>query len=225
MALLDRFRHIAIEGPIGVGKSSLARKLAAHLDAELVLEKPEDNPFLERFYADRAGYAFQTQLFFLFQRLRQMRDLAQPGMFERGVVSDFLFAKDALFAQLNLSDEEYALYARLHAQFLPQAPRPDLVIWLQASPATLLRRIRKRGIAMERALDHDDLQRLCDAYVEHFRAHEGAPVLAVVTDRFNPLERADDFALLLERLHEFDGPHGVLDPAGGADPATAAGAP
>ncbi|WP_280152458.1 deoxynucleoside kinase [Piscinibacter sp. XHJ-5] len=214
--LLERFRHIAIEGPIGVGKSSLARKLGAHLGADLLLEKPQDNPFLGRFYDDTAGYAFQTQLFFLFQRVRQMQQLAQPGMFARGVVSDFLFDKDALFARLNLSDDEYRQYATLHAQVAPQVPEPDLVVWLQAAPATLLQRIRRRGIAMEQHIGDEYLQRLCDAYVEHFHAYAGAPVFTVVTEHFNPLERPADFALLIERLAAFEGPRGVLDP-GAAD--------
>jgi len=213
--LLGRYRHVAVEGPIGVGKSTLARKLAAHLGADLLLEKAEENPFLERFYADREGYALQTQLAFLFQRVRQMRELAQPGMFAGGVVSDFTFAKDALFARLTLSDEEYRVYSLLAAQALPHPPEPDVVLWLQASPATLWRRIRTRGLPMEQHIGEDYLQRLCDAYVEHFRAHAGAPVLAVVTDAFNPIEREHDFDLLLRRLHAFEGRHDVLDPAEG----------
>ena len=109
---LERFRHIAIEGPIGVGKSSLARRLASHLGAELLLEQPLDNPFLERFYGDMPGYALQVQLAFLFQRVKQVRQLAQPGMFATAIVSDYVFAKDALFARLNLSDDEYRAIVR-----------------------------------------------------------------------------------------------------------------
>ncbi len=129
-SLTQRFPHIAIEGPIGVGKSSLARKLSAHLGSELLLEKADDNPFLERFYADMAGYAFQTQLFFLFQRLKQRRALSQPGMFSHGIVSDFMFAKDAIFARMNLSDDEYGLYAQMYAHAAAQLPPPDLIVWL-----------------------------------------------------------------------------------------------
>jgi len=213
MTLLDRFRHIAIEGPIGVGKSSLARRLAEQLGADLLLERADENPFLERFYRDRQAYAFQTQLFFLFQRVEQMRSLSQPGMFSRGVVSDFLFAKDALFARLTLDDEEYRLYAQIHAQMAPQLPQPDLVIWLQAAPSTLMRRIRRRGIAMEQRIDEPYLQRLCDAYVEHFHGHDDAPLFTVVTDDFNPIEEATHFRLLLDRLAVFDGQRGLLDPA------------
>ncbi len=210
--LPDRFRHIVVEGPIGVGKSSLARRIAAHLGAELLLEKAEDNPFLERFYTDVPGYAFQTQLFFLFQRVKQLQSLAQPGMFAQAVVSDFLFAKDALFARLNLSDDEYRLYAQMYAQMAPQAPEPDLIIWLQATPATLLQRIRRRGIRMEQGISEAYLQRLCDAYVEHFHGHDGAPVLSVATEHFNPVDIQADFELLLDRLATFDERRGVLDP-------------
>jgi deoxyguanosine kinase len=215
--LLKRYRHIAIEGPIGVGKSSLARKLADCLGAELLLERPEDNPFLDRFYADPAGYAFQAQLVFLFQRVRQMQSLAQPGMFTGGVVSDFLFAKDALFARLNLGDEEHRIYTRLREELTPQVPEPDLVIWLQAEPATLVQRIRRRGIAMERRIAEGYLQRLCGAYVEHFQGYEGAPVLTVITDDFNPLDRPADFARLLSLLERFEGRRAVLDPAAERD--------
>lgn len=202
---LQRFRHIVVEGPIGVGKSSLARKLAHHLKAELLLELPDENPFLGRFYDDMSGYAFQTQLFFLFQRAKQMQAVAQPGMFEQAVVSDFLFAKDALFARLTLSDDEHRLYTQMYSQIAPQVGEPDLVIWLQASPATLLQRIRKRAIRIERSIDVDYLQRLCDAYVQYFHSYDGAPVFAVGTEHFNPIERDVDFKVLLERLANFRG--------------------
>ena len=202
---LQRYRHIVIEGPIGVGKSSLARRLAEHLGAELLLEQPQDNPFLGRFYDDMPGFAFQTQLFFLFQRLKQMQAAAQPGMFATGMVSDFLFAKDALFARLNLSDDEFRLYAQMYAQAAPQVREPDLVVWLQASPATLMQRIRKRAIRMEQGITGEYLQRLCDAYVEYFHGYDGAPVFAVGTEHFNPIERDADFATLVERLAAFKG--------------------
>lgn len=206
-----RWRHLVIEGPIGVGKTSLARRLAAHFDAELLLEQPQDNPYLERYYADRRGYAFQAQLFFLFQRARQMQALAQPGMFERPLVADFLFAKDALFAGLNLGDEEYRLYTQMYARLAPQVPQPDLVVWLQASPAALLQRIRRRGIAMEQGLEEGDLQRLCDAYAGHFEAAADVPVLAVRTEHFDPIGNGADFRLLLQRLAAYQGPREVLD--------------
>ena len=202
---LERFRHIAIEGPIGAGKSSLARRLASHLGAELVLERPQDNPFLERFYGDMPGYALQVQLAFLFQRVKQVRTLAQPGMFAQAVVSDFVFAKDALFARLNLSDDEYRLYAQMHAQVATQVPEPDLVIWLQAGAPTLMQRIRQRGFGAEQGITEAYLQRLCDAYVEYFHAYDAAPVFAVGTEHFDPVGREADFSTLVERLAAFRG--------------------
>ena len=200
---LGRFRHIVIEGPIGVGKTSLARKLGHRLGADLLLEQPEENPFLGRFYADMPGYAFQTQLFFLFQRERQMRAMAQPSMFAHAVVSDFMFAKDALFARLNLSDDEYRLYAQMHRPIAAQLREPDLVVWLRASPRTLLARVRSRGVAMERGIDLAYLERLCDAYAEFFGGYDGAPVYAVDTEQFNPLGHEADLAELLARLEGF----------------------
>jgi deoxyadenosine/deoxycytidine kinase len=207
---LARFGHIAIEGPIGAGKTTLARLLATRIGAELVLEQPGENPFLARFYDDRAGYAFQTQLFFLFQRERQVHALAQPSMFAQTVVSDFMFAKDALFARINLSDEEYRLYAQMHQPIAAQLREPDLVVRLQAPAPTLLARVRRRGVAMEHNIDLDYLQRLCDAYGDFFASYEGAPVLVVDTERLHPLERDADLDALVHALEEFEGKRGVL---------------
>lgn len=203
-------RHIAIEGPIGAGKSSLARLLAARLEAELLLERPEDNPFLARFYDDGSRYALQTQLFFLFQRVEQYRALAQPGMFTPRIVSDFMFAKDALFAQLTLSDDEFRLYRQIHAAVAPQLPPPDLVIWLQAGPGTLLQRIGRRGIPMEQGIGTPYLERLIDAYGAFFEREAALPVLAVDTEQFNPLDRPPDLDRLLDALQRFAGPREEL---------------
>lgn len=207
---LERFRHIAIEGPIGAGKSSLARRLAAHLGAELMLEKAEENPYLERFYADVPGYAFQTQVFFLFQRMRQVRELAQPGLMTPAVVSDFMLAKDALFARMNLSDEEYHLYQQMYAQVSAQLPQPDLVIWLQAMPPTLIQRIKQRGIAMEQRISPEYLQKLCDAYADYFQSFDGAPLMVVNSENFNPVERAEDFNALEQALASLQGGRAYL---------------
>ena len=218
-ASLARFRHIAIEGPIGAGKTTLARLLAERIGAELLLEAPGENPFLARFYDDRAGYAFQTQLFFLFQRERQFRAIAQPSMFAPGVVSDFMFAKDALFARLNLSDEEYRLYAQMHQPIAAQLGEPDLVICLQAPAPTLLARVRRRAVAMEHGIDLAYLQRLCDAYGEFFASYDGAPVFVVDTERFHPLERETDLSELVRALARFEGRRGAFRAAadGGFD--------
>ena len=207
---LARHRHIAIEGPIGAGKTTLAGRLAEQLGAELMLEQPAENPFLWRFYQDRAGYAFQTQLFFLFQRERQMRALAQPSMFSQAVVSDFMFAKDALFARLNLSDEEYRLYAQMHQPIAAQLREPDLVVWLQASAETLLGRVRQRGIASEQGIDLAYLERLGAAYAEMFSSYDGAPVFVIDTERFHPAARAADLDSLLDALARFAGRRGAL---------------
>jgi deoxyadenosine/deoxycytidine kinase len=212
---LERFRHIAVEGPIGVGKSTLALRLARHLGAEPLLERPAENPFLQRFYADMPGYAFQTQLFFLLQRWEQMQALAQPSVFGGAVVSDFVFAKDAIFARLNLSDEEHRLYQQMVAHLALQVREPDLVIWLQAPTSTLLQRIRRRAISMEQGIAPGYLERLADAYAVHFQGYDGAPVFAVATEHFNPAEREADFALLIERVAAFSGRRGLLDPAAG----------
>ncbi len=209
---LDALRHIAIEGVIGVGKSSLARRLGAHLNAELMMETPDENPFLERFYADQPGYAFQTQLSFLFQRLKQVQGMSQPGMFSPVIVSDFVFAKDSLFAQLNLSDEEFRLYSHMYTQAAQQVPEPDLVIWLQASPATLLSRVQRRGIRMESSIDEGYLSRLCTTYAEHFASYDGAPVFTVDTERFNPANQEADFSTLIQVLSAFSSRRGFYSP-------------
>ena len=151
------------------------------------------------------GYAFQTQLAFLFQRVKQMQAVAQPSMFANAVIADFLFAKDAIFARLNLSDDEFRLYMQMYDQVAPQVREPDLVIWLQAAPPTLLGRIHRRAIPMEQGIAPDYLQRLCDAYVEYFHGYEGAPVFALGTEHFDPVDSDADFAVFLERLAAFRG--------------------
>lgn len=207
---VKRLRHIAIEGPIGAGKSTLASLLAPPLGAELLLEKPQDNPFLGDFYLDGPRYAFQTQLFFLFQRAELTRALAQPGMFAPLVVSDFTLEKDRLFARLTLSDEEYRLYEMIHERVVPRLPLPDLVIWLDGPMVVLRERIRRRGRPAERRIEGDYLRAVADAYGQLFDARPDLPLLVVDIDRFDPLRKPSDLQYLIERIHAFRGPRESL---------------
>jgi deoxyadenosine/deoxycytidine kinase len=202
---LDKYKYIVVEGPIGAGKTSLVRKLADHLRAQTLLEVPQENPFLEKFYRDPARHALPTQMFFLFQRLNQLRDLAQTDMFDTRIVSDFLLDKDPIFARLTLDDDELNLYQQLYDHLRPQAPTPDLVICLQAEPDTLMERIHKRGIPMESAISPTYLYRLCESYNRFFYHYDAAPVLIVNTAHLNPIERQEDFDLLLARIDHMRG--------------------
>ncbi len=203
---LDRFRYIVVEGPIGAGKTSLTYKLAERLDADTLLENAGDNPFLPRFYQEPKRYALPTQLHFLFDRTRQLRDLAQGDLFRAGTVSDFLIDKDMLFARLNLDDDEFELYQKVYADLAPQAPTPDLVIYLQAPIDALRERVHRRGVEFERGMDADYLQRLANSYSEFFHRYEAAPLLIVNTANLNFAQSEDDFELLLERVDKMRGP-------------------
>ena len=202
---LAKYRHIVVEGPIGVGKTSLARRLAERLDANALLEHPEQNPFLPRFYQDMPRHALPTQLFFLFQRIGQLRELAQPDLFSRVTVSDFLFDKDPLFARLTLSSEEWRLYQQIFDTLRPQAPRPDLVVYLQAAPETLYERVRRRGVDYERPITEEYLALLADSYTRFFHHYSDGPVLIVNSERLNFVKRAGDFDLLLQRMEGMRG--------------------
>lgn len=174
-------RYIAVEGPIGVGKTTLARKLAERFEADLVLEEAYENPFLERFYRDPARHALPTQLYFIFQRARQVQAMRQADMFEPVRVSDFMLDKDRLFAQLNLDDDELALYDLVYDKLAIDAPVPDLVIYLQAPVEVLLQRVAARGVGFEQAITRDYLQRVSEAYARFFHHYDRSSLLIVNT--------------------------------------------
>jgi deoxyguanosine kinase len=197
---VDRFKYLVVEGPIGAGKTSLARRLSSRLSADLVLELPEENPFLARFYEDMARYALPTQLFFLFQRARLLEPLAQPDMFGRPAVGDFLLDKDPLFARLTLSADELALYQKIYDALRPRAPTPDMVVYLQAQPATLIERVRRRARGYERPVSEEYLGLLAESYARFFYHYNAAPVLIVNSDNLNFVERDADFELLVSRV-------------------------
>jgi len=197
---LEHCRYVVVEGPIGAGKTSLARELGLRLHAEHLFEQPDDNPFLARFYDDMARFALPTQLTFLFQRADQLRALAQLDLFRRPTVADFLLDKDPLFARLNLNDDEYALYEKVYAHLKPQTPVPDLVIYLQAPVSTLIERVHRRGVDFERAIPADYLARLADAYTRYFYRYEEAPLLIVNSERLNFVDNPRHVDLLMERI-------------------------
>ena len=202
---LERCRYVVVEGPIGAGKTSLARVLAQHAGGEELFERPEDNPFLERFYADMPRFALATQLTFLFQRADQLAGVGQFDMFRKLTVADFLLDKDPLFAHLNLTDAEYGLYEKVYSHLKPQTPTPDLVIYLQAPVETLIERVHRRGVNFERRISAQYLSRLADAYSRYFYAYEAAPLLIVNSERLNFVDDEEHVKLLLARIASMRG--------------------
>ncbi|MEP5566749.1 MAG: deoxynucleoside kinase [Halioglobus sp.] len=192
--------YIAVEGPIGVGKTTLTKRLATTFNYQTLLEEAEQNPFLDKFYRNRQQAALATQLFFLFQRAQKIQDLRQADIFEPVRVADFLIEKDPLFARINLDREEFQLYEKVYQQLTIDAPKPDLVIYLQASTDVLLSRIDSRGIAAEQAIERDYLERLNEVYSEFFLYYDGAPLLIVNASEIDLASGDTDYSHLVDYL-------------------------
>ena len=190
-------RYIAVEGPIGVGKTSLSKRLADSFNYELLLEKSEENPFLDRFYKEPKQYALSTQLFFLLQRAQQLEDLRQEDMFQPLRIADFLIDKDQLFAKENLDPDEYTLYLDVFKHLTVDAPTPNLVIYLQAPTDVLLNRIQKRGIPSEQLIEYNYLQNLNNTYTEFFHYYDKAPLLIINTSEVNLVTNNEDYERLI----------------------------
>lgn len=193
-------RYIAVEGPIGVGKTTLTKNLAQTFNYETLLEKAEENPFLERFYAGEKNSALSTQLFFLFQRVQQINELRQADLFEPVRVADFLIEKDQLFAQVTLDDDELKLYQQVYEHLTIDAPVPDLVIYLQAPADVLMERIEQRGITAERSIDGDYLMQLNDAYTRFFHYYDSSPLLIVNAAEIDWVNNPEDYKALVDYM-------------------------
>ena len=199
--IINKKQFIVVEGPVGVGKTTLARKMAASLGTGLILEQPADNPFLERFYRYPDRFALQTQLFFLFQRVNQLKELRQRDLFMPVQIADFMLAKDQLFASVTLEEEELNLYQQVYQQLAPVAPVPDLVVYLQASTEVLMRRIRRRGTLFERNMQKHYVQELSNAYTRYFLHYHQSVLLTINTEKVNFMDNEEHFQLLLEQIN------------------------
>ena len=209
-------RFIVVEGPIGVGKTSLAKKLAESLSADLILEEVSTNPFLERFYQEGRSAALPAQMFFLFERARQIENLRQSDLFSNVRVSDYIFSKDNLFAELNLSPDELSLYNQVVSSLNIDAPVPDLVIYLQGSVDSLLQRIARRGIGYERAIERGYLERLTEAYARFFHAYNEGPLLIVNASQIDPVNNQTDYDQLFEQIEKTTGGRHFFNPVAAA---------
>jgi len=209
-------RYIAIEGPIGVGKTALARRLADSLSADLVLEEVEENPFLERFYRDGRSAALPAQMFFLFARARQIEDLRQQDLFSSVRISDYLFTRDRLFAELNLDPEELKLYDQITENLAVDAPVPDLVIYLQASVDAIMRRLAQRNSLYDRFVDRNYVEKLIDAYSRFFHAYDEGPLLIVNASQIDPINNDDDYEQLFRQIERTTGGRHFFNPVAAA---------
>lgn len=209
-------RYIAIEGPIGVGKTALARRLADSLSGTLVLEEVEENPFLERFYRDGRAAALPAQMFFLFARARQIQDLRQSDLFSSVQISDYLFTRDRLFAELNLDPEELKLYDQIADSLAVEAPVPDLVIYLQSSVDSLLRRLARRNSSYDRYVERAYLEKLTDAYARFFHAYDDGPLLIVNASQIDPVNNEADYEMLFQQIERTTGGRHFFNPVAAA---------
>jgi deoxyadenosine/deoxycytidine kinase len=198
----ERSRYVAVEGVIGVGKTTLTRRLAKSLDAAMLLEIVEENPFLARFYDDPEAYSFQTQIFFLLSRYRQQLELSQRDLFAGSVVADYIFAKDQIFATINLSEEELALYRTIVPLLEARLVKPELVVYLQATTDVLLERIKRRGRSFEREISREYLETLSEAYNHFFFHYDDTPLLIVNTNEMDLVAHDDDYERLLRMIRE-----------------------
>lgn len=213
MTLAKKYPYIVIEGPIGSGKTTLARKLGERLSAQLLLENAGANPFLPKFYENSERHALATQLFFLFQRAEQLREMAQPDLFGGGTtIADFFLEKDPLFARLTLNDSEFALYRNIYHHLQLQTSPPDLVIYLQTPVDTLLDRVNKRAISYEQSITRDYLDRLATSYSELFHQYEAAPLLIVNNEHLDIASSDEAFNLLVERIEKMRGRREYFNP-------------
>lgn len=208
----SELKYIVVEGPIGVGKTTLARRLAESLEAELLLEEPEENPFLARYYENPRAHALSTQLYFLLQRVRQTQGLRQSDLFSRVRVADYLMEKDRLFAELTLEPDELTLYEQVYSQVVGEPLQPDLVIYLQAPVDVLQDRIARRGIAYEQALDAHYLQRLVSAYTRFFFHYEASPLVIVNAASIDFANSDEDYHLLFDKLRNIGQGRHFLNP-------------